>query len=82
MLLEGLRSRGAHSTSPSSDGHSSSIITAYFENIDSTEIIQGIRNKHVYVSSRAGAIRFSPHLYNTAADIEQALAHIGGCVNR
>ena len=76
ILITGLRSRDAVITSPLGDEDRSSIVTAYFENIDSKEIIKGLKAAQVFVSSRAGAIRFSPHLYNTAEDMDSALAQI------
>ena len=79
-LITGLRSRDAVITSPLDDQDRSSIITAYFENIDSKEIIKGLKAAQVFVSSRAGAIRFSPHLYNTAEDTDSALAEIDNCI--
>ena len=67
-------------TSPLDDENRSSIVTAYFENIDSKEIITGLKEAQVFVSSRAGAIRFSPHLYNTAENIDSALVEIDNSI--
>ena len=80
ILITGLRSRDAVITSPLGDEDRSSIVTAYFENIDSKEIIKGLKATQVFVSSRAGAIRFSPHLYNTAEDMDSALAEIDNSI--
>jgi len=80
VLIRGLRSRTAVITSPLDDANRSSIVTAYFENIDSKEIITGLKAAQVFVSSRAGAIRFSPHLYNTAEDIDNTLAEIDNSI--
>jgi cysteine desulfurase/selenocysteine lyase len=38
------------------------------------EIYEKLRAANVYVAFRAGKLRFSPHLYNTEADIDQALS--------
>jgi len=76
ILIMGLRSRDAVITSPLDDKDRSSIVTAYFENIDSKAIITDLKSAKVFVSSRASAIRFSPHLYNTAEDVDSALAEI------
>ena len=80
ILITGLCSRDAVITSPLDDEDRSSIVTAYFENIDSKEIIKGLKAAQVFVSSRAGAIRFSPHLYNTAEDMDSALAEIDNSI--
>ena len=79
-LNAGLRSRNAVITSPSDDKDRSSIVTAYFENIDSKEIIKKLKSAQVYVSGRAGAIRFSPHLYNTGEDIDNTLVEIDNII--
>jgi selenocysteine lyase/cysteine desulfurase len=80
VLIRGLRSRDAVITSPLDAENRSSIVTAYFENIDSKEIITGLKAAQVFVSSRAGAIRFSPHLYNTTEDIDNTLAEIDNSI--
>ena len=80
ILIAGLRSRDAVIISPLNDENRSSIVTAYFENIDSKEIITDLKAAQVFVSSRTGAIRFSPHLYNTAEDIDSALFEIDNSI--
>jgi len=80
ILVTGLRSRDAVITSPLDYKDRSSIVTAYFENIDSKEIITGLKAAKVFVSSRASAMRFSPHLYNTVEDIDSALAEIDNSI--
>ena len=80
ILITGLRSRDAVITSPSDNEDRSSIVTAYFENIDSKEIISDLKAAQVFISSRAGAMRFSPHLYNTVEDIDIALAEIDNSI--
>ena len=80
ILVTYLRSRDAVITSPLDDKDRSSIVTAYFENIDSKEIIADLKASQVFVSSRAGAMRFSPHLYNTVEDIDSAVAEIDNSI--
>ena len=76
ILLEGLRSRNAVITSPLEKKHSSSIITAHFDGVDTEEIIKNLKISQVFVSNRAGSIRFSPHLYNTDVDIQTTLVEL------
>ncbi len=76
ILVEGLLSRNAVITSPLDKKHSSSIITAHFDGMDTERIINNLKAAQIYVSNRAGSIRFSPHLYNTDIDIETTLAQI------
>ena len=80
ILIAGLHSRDAVIISPLDDENRSSIVTANFKNIDSKKIITDLKAAQVFVSSRAGAIRFSPHLYNTAEDIDSALAEIDNSI--
>jgi selenocysteine lyase/cysteine desulfurase len=39
-----------------------------------SEIYESLRKSGVYIASRAGKLRFSPHLYNTHDDIDHALS--------
>ena len=75
-LIAGLCSRDAVITSPLNDRDRSSIDTAYFKNMDSKAIIKRLKEASVFVSNRAGSIRFSPHLYNTCEDIDIVLREI------
>ena len=75
-LIAGLCSRDAVITSPLNDRDRSSIVTAYFKNVDSKAIIKRLKEASVFVSNRAGSIRFSPHLYNTCEDIDIVLREI------
>ena len=79
-LIMGLRSRDAVITLPLDDKNRSSIVTAYFKNVDSKEIIKKLKAVQVFVSSRASAIRFSPHLYNTTEDIDSVIAEIDNSI--
>ncbi len=79
-LIMGLRSLNAVITSPLDNKDRSSIVTAYFKNVDSKKIIKKLKAAQVFVSSRASAIRFSPHLYNTTEDIDSVLAEIDNSI--
>ena len=82
-LVEGLRKRNANITSPLSNKHRSSIVTALFEGKDSSKILQRLKDAKVYLSKRGNALRFSPHLYNNPDHIEKALDHIDRlCLNQ
>jgi cysteine desulfurase / selenocysteine lyase len=37
------------------------------------EILERLRDAGIHVAVRAGALRFSPHLYNAPDDIDRAL---------
>ncbi len=72
-LVEGLADLGAHLLSPSIENLHSSIITVRFPGHDQGRVAQRLNSEGVVVSPRIGGIRISPHLYNTADDIDQAL---------
>ena len=79
-LIEGLQTREAVIISPLDGKDRSSIVNAHFEGIDSEKMIKELKNEGVFVSSRAGSIRFSPHLYNTIKDIDKTLGVIDTCI--
>ena len=64
------------------DNSRSSIITAYYKDKDSNKIIEHLKNRNVYVSKRGKAIRFSPHLYNTIDDIDNAVEQIDSIITK
>ena len=44
------------------------------------QMFERLRAAQVHVSLREGALRISPHLYNTSADIDRLFAAIASCV--
>jgi selenocysteine lyase/cysteine desulfurase len=73
LLIEGLRERDAEITSPLNDAERTAIVTARFPGVDPVEIASKLKEARVVASSRSDGIRFSPHLYNSEADIERSL---------
>jgi cysteine desulfurase/selenocysteine lyase len=72
-LVEGLANLGAQFVSPSVENLNSSIVTVRFPGHDQARIARHLNEEGVVVSPRIGAVRFSPHLYNTIDDIDRAL---------
>ncbi len=72
-LVEGLARLGAQFVSLPLENQQTSIITMRFPGRDQARVAQRLNEEGVVVSPRIGAIRFSPHLYNTADDIDRAL---------
>lgn len=72
-LVEGLAELGAEFVTPSVDDLKSSIVTVRLPRYDQGQIARRLNDEGVVVSPRIGAVRFSPHLYNTADDIDRAL---------
>ena len=80
ILIEGLQSRNAVINSPLDKKNGSSIITAYFDGVDTETIIKSLKAAQIFVSNRAGSIRFSPHLYNNNIDIETTLTELDNII--
>ena len=80
ILFEGLQSRNAVINSPLDKKNGSSIITAYFDGVDTETIIKSLKAAQIFVSNRAGSIRFSPHLYNNDIDIETTLTELDNII--
>ncbi|HJX39059.1 MAG TPA: aminotransferase class V-fold PLP-dependent enzyme, partial [Anaerolineae bacterium] len=77
-LATGLADLGADFVTPGVDKLRSSIVTVRFPGHDQARVAQRLNEGGVVVSPRIGAVRFAPHLYNTAADIERALDVLKG----
>jgi selenocysteine lyase/cysteine desulfurase len=72
-LAEGLKQRGAQLLSPVEDTECSPIVSARFAGFSSRRLVDKLKERGVIVSPRADFVRFSPHLYNSSDDIDQAL---------
>ena len=80
LLIEGLRARNAEIVSPTDDGARSSIVAARFADKDVRALAGRLNEARIVVSARRNVLRFSPHLYNDADDIRQALTAIDRCL--
>jgi len=80
LLTEGLRERNATILSPTADDARSSIVATRFAAMDVRRLAECLNEAGVVVSARGSVLRFSPHLYNDAGDIQQALAAIDRCL--
>ena len=76
QLIDGLRRRGAEIVPDLPLGERCSIVSARFPDRDSASLARHLNANRVVVSPRGEIVRFSPHLYNDAADIERALLEI------
>jgi selenocysteine lyase/cysteine desulfurase len=77
-LVDGLANAGAQFVTPAPDHLQSSIVTARFPGQDQARVARRLNEEGVVVSPRIGAVRFAPHLYNTAEDIDRALGLLRG----
>ncbi|HEX5461469.1 MAG TPA: aminotransferase class V-fold PLP-dependent enzyme [Steroidobacteraceae bacterium] len=74
ILIEALRSLGASITSPLSTAERTSIVCARLPGRDAKALVGQLGRCDIVVSARREGIRFSPHLYNGAADVSRTLA--------
>jgi len=80
LLIEGLRERNGEILSPTDDGARSSIVATRFAGTDVRILAKRLNEAGIVVSARRNVLRFSPHLYNDADDIQQALTAIDRCL--
>ncbi len=73
QLISGLDHLGADVISPRSGPERTSIVAARFVGTDVDGLVHALDEAGVVASARMGALRFSPHLYNTTDDISRAL---------
>lgn len=73
-LLEGLRKKGKHVTSPIEKVRRSGIVT--FEVDNAAQLARRLQQEHVIVAPRVNTLRISPHFYNTEDEIDALLEKI------
>jgi selenocysteine lyase/cysteine desulfurase len=77
FLLEGLKQLDAEIISPENEDHASGILTFRIPDKDSKALFEKLSDARIIVSLRKGAIRLSPHFYNTPDEASRVLAEIG-----
>ncbi len=70
-LIEGVEDRGFTVRTPHDDSKRGGVVNVQVEDVDAVE--QALLDRDFSVSQRAGGIRLSPHFYNTAAEMQQAV---------
>ncbi len=80
FLLQGLKQLDAEIISPENEDHASGILTFRIPDKDSKALFEELSDARIIVSLRKGAIRLSPHFYNTPDEASRVLAVIGGGV--
>lgn len=75
-LAERLRERGYRLLSPLGPGEGSGILSVTHPRESSESLRARLRDAGVIASVREGALRFSPHYYNTEDEIDAALSHL------
>jgi cysteine desulfurase/selenocysteine lyase len=77
-LCDGLTRLGATVLTDRSAGHRSGIVSATFPGDDTAALGERLRAGGVVVGARSGAVRISPHGYNTAAEVDRLLDALDG----
>jgi selenocysteine lyase/cysteine desulfurase len=74
LLVEGIAESPLELLSPTAGPERSTLVFAsHPEEERNAEIFEALREAGVHAAMRGGALRFAPHLYNGAEDIERAL---------
>ena len=82
-LVEGIAESPLDLLSPREGSERSTLVFASHPDGDrNTELFGALRDSGVDVAMRAGALRFSPHLYNGSEDVDRALAVLGDATGR
>ncbi|MFN0181234.1 MAG: aminotransferase class V-fold PLP-dependent enzyme [Gemmatimonadales bacterium] len=76
-LVAGLGELGVEVVSPEERSRRSGIVSARFPGRDPKDVVRHLGRAGVVVSPRRDLVRFSPHLYNSDADIDRALEAVG-----
>ncbi|HZL99877.1 MAG TPA: aminotransferase class V-fold PLP-dependent enzyme, partial [Planctomycetota bacterium] len=76
-LAEGLAARGWRLHSPlDDDAERSGILSASHPRRPAEEVVGRLAEAGVSVAARAGAVRFSPHAWNTLDEVQQLLERL------
>lgn len=70
-LVDGVLARGLRIRSPREAERRTSIVTV--EHPDPHDAVDRLRERGIIVDARPGVVRFSPHFFNTEAEIDQAV---------
>ena len=73
---------GAELLSPSREDVSAAVVIARFEGLESGDVFEALYRDHGIAAAPTGGVRFTPHVYNTMADVERAVAAVEDVVGR
>jgi isopenicillin-N epimerase len=76
-MKEGLTAiPGAELLSPAREEVSAGVVIVRFEGRDSREIFEALYREHGIACAPTGGVRFTPHVYNTMADVERVVGAV------
>jgi len=73
-LVDGLRGRGAEIRSPRGPGEASGIVSFAIPGQTPADTVRKLRARQIFTIERRGAVRASPHFYNSEDEIGRLLA--------
>ncbi len=76
-LSEALRARGFTIDSPMGAGERSGILTFRHPGLDGEAMVETLKHEAMFLSFRHGAIRASPHYYNSEDEIDALVERLG-----
>ena len=71
-VMEGARRRGLEVVTPEAEGRHAGIVTFRIPGVPGERALAALRAADVACAERCGGIRFSPHFYTSAEDLERA----------
>ncbi len=77
-LIDGLQGLGCEIASPLAPEQRSGIVCARVPGRSSDDLARALAAEGVVAASRAGAVRFSPHFYNTEDQMDRTLQALAG----
>ena len=78
-LAEGLLSAGFELVSSRRSGETSGIVAVRREAMDPKAWVKALEERKIFVAARRGYLRFSPHFYNTADQVDALLDALRDC---
>jgi selenocysteine lyase/cysteine desulfurase len=76
-LVDGLRARGAELKSPREPREASGIVSFAILGQSPAETVRKLRAERIFVTTRRGGVRASPHFYNSEDEVDRLLAALG-----
>lgn len=76
-MKEGLAGLGATLLTSTRPELSGGVVVARFEGVNAGSITGRLYSEHGIAGAPTGGLRFCPHVYNTLADVDRALAAVG-----
>ena len=80
QTMAGARQRGLEVVTPQEPGRHAGIVTFRIPGVEPDPLLARLRAHGVPCAARAGGIRFSPHFYTSADDLEEAWSRLEHCI--